>query len=316
LQIAGTVIGIAVLNFALVHLAPGDPVRLMAGDAGSADALTLQQTRHELGLDRPIWEQLASQVGRTMRGDLGISFRQRRPVAQLILERLPATLVLTGAALILAIIVGCSLGTLAALRHGSWTDGLVRLGALLFYATPTFWVALILVLVFSVWLDWLPAYGSASILSHGATARDAVTDAVRHAALPVASLGLYYAATYARLARTAVLGVARSDFVRTATAKGLPGWRIVFAHILRNASLPVVTLIGLQVGQLVSGSVVVETIFAWPGIGRLAFEALTQRDYPVLLGVFFVTSLLVITANILTDATYGLIDPRTRLRLA
>jgi peptide/nickel transport system permease protein len=286
---------------------------MIAGEGGVADATALRQAREEFGLDRPLPVQLATQIGRTLTGDLGRSFRQRRAVSDLILERLPATLLLTGASLVLAIVLGCTLGTFAALRHGGWADRLVSVVALLFYATPTFWVALLLVLVFSVWLGWLPAYGSSSI-QPAATAGGRMLDLLSHAALPVASLGLYHAATYARLTRTAVLGVANSDFVRTATAKGLPGWRIVAAHILRNASLPVVTLIGLQAGQLVGGSVVVETIFAWPGIGRLAFEALTQRDYPVLLGVFFVTSVLVIAANVVTDIAYGLIDPRTRAR--
>ncbi len=309
------IVGIAIVNFGLVHLAPGDPVRMLAGEGGVADATAIQQARAEFGLDRPLPVQLATQIGRTLTGDLGRSFRQRRPVSDLILERLPATLLLTGASLVLAIVLGCSIGTFAALRHGGWADRLVSVVALLFYATPTFWVALLLVLVFSVWLDWLPAYGNASIQS-ATTAGGRMLDLLSHAVLPVFSLGLYHAAIYARLTRTAVLGVANSDFVRTATAKGLPGWRIVAAHILRNASLPVVTLIGLQAGQLVGGSVVVETIFAWPGIGRLAFEALTQRDYPVLLGVFFVTSVLVIAANVVTDIAYGLIDPRTRARPA
>lgn len=315
LQVLAAVLGITVLNFALVHLAPGDPVRMMAGDAGAADALMIEQTRAEFGLDRPLPVQLALQLGRTLSGDLGRSFRQRRPVSDLILERLPATLILTGASLVLAIVLGCSLGTYAALRHGGWADRLVSLLALVFYATPTFWVALLLVLVFSVHLGWLPAYGNASIET-SATLPGRLADAVSHAILPVASLGLYHAAAYARLARAAVLGVARSDFVRTANAKGLPARRIVAAHIVRNAALPVITLIGLQIGQLISGSVVVETIFAWPGIGRLAFEALTQRDYPVLLGTFFITSVLVILANLLTDIAYGLVDPRTRAQAA
>jgi peptide/nickel transport system permease protein len=314
-QLVAAVVGIAILNFGLVHLAPGDPVRMIAGEAGVADATSIRQTREEFGLDRPLPVQLATYVGRTLTGDLGQSFRQRRPVSALILERLPATLLLTSFSLVLAVVLGCSLGTLAALRHGAWVDRLVSMLALLFYATPTFWVALILVLVFSVWLAWLPAYGASSIQPI-ATFSGRLLDALAHAVLPVVSLGLYYAATYARLTRTAVLGVAHSDFVRTATAKGLPGWRIVLAHILRNAALPVITLVGLQLGQLISGSVVVETIFAWPGIGRLAFEALTQRDYPVLLGVFFVTSILVIAANLLTDLAYGVIDPRVLVKTA
>ncbi len=303
------VFAIICVNFLLIHAAPGDPASVMAGESGAADAHFVEQLRHEFGLDQPIGAQLWLYVSAVARGDLGISHRQQRTVVSLIAERLPATLLLTGVAFAFALASGIALGAAAARRVGRWTDSLITVLALGFYATPIFWVGLMLVLVFSVWLDWLPSFGMNTVGAdlHGWAA---VADTARYLVLPALTLGLFYMAVYARLTRSAMLDVAGEDFVKTARAKGVPEGRILRRHILRNALLPVVTLAGIQAGQLIGGSVLVETVFAWPGIGRLAFDALLARDYQVLLGVFLTTSVLVLVFNLLTDLLYLVIDPR------
>ncbi|OJW28949.1 MAG: ABC transporter permease, partial [Rhodospirillales bacterium 69-11] len=291
--------------------APGDPASVIAGQSGAADPQMLAQLRAQFGLDKPLTTQLAIYVGHVLQGDLGTSFRQGRPVLGLILERLPATLLLTGTAFVFAIAAGITLGALAAQRVGRVADSLITILALGFYATPLFWVGLMLVLVFSVWLNWLPSFGMQTVGAdlHGWAA---VVDIAQYLVLPALTLGLFYMAVYARLTRASMLEVASQDFVRTARAKGVPEGRILRRHILRNALLPVITFAGIQAGQLIGGSILVETVFAWPGIGRLAFDALLARDYQVLLGVFLVTSILVVLFNLLTDLLYAVIDPRVQ----
>lgn len=300
---------IVVINFLLVRAAPGDPATVMAGEAGAADEQFVQQLREQFGLDRPLHEQLGIYLSDVATGDLGYSYRQQRPVWDLIAERLPATLILTGAAFILALAAGIGLGTLAAMNVGRWSDSAITVLALVSYATPIFWVGLMLILLFSVQLGWLPAFGYETI-GAGYTGWERITDIAEHMVLPVITLGLFYMAVYARLTRASILEVRDMDFVKTARAKGLGETRIVLKHVLRNAILPVITFAGIQAGHLVGGSILIETVFAWPGIGRLAFDAVLQRDYQVLLGIFFVTSVLVIVFNILTDLVYSLIDPR------
>jgi peptide/nickel transport system permease protein len=306
------VLAIVVCNFLLIHAAPGDPASVIAGQSGAADQQFLDQLRRQFGLDQPLHVQLWLYLKGVLQLDLGFSHRQQMPVAQLILERLPATLLLTGAAFVLAVAGGVTLGALAARRVGSWADSAITALALTFYATPLFWVGLMLVLLFSVTLEWLPSFGMNTV---GADLQGAalVLDTAKHLVLPAVTLGLFYLAVYARLTRATMLEVADQDFVKTARAKGVPEGRILRAHILRNALLPVITFAGIQAGQLVGGSILVETVFAWPGIGRLAFEALLARDYPVLLGVFFCTSVMVVLFNLLTDLLYAVIDPRVEV---
>ncbi len=303
------VFAIICVNFLLIHAAPGDPASVIAGQSGAADAQFVQQLRHQFGLDRPLGVQLWLYVSAVAQGDLGISHQQQRTVLSLILDRLPATLLLTGTAFVFALVAGIALGAAAAQRVGTWADSVITVLALAFYATPIFWVGLMLVLVFSVWLDWLPSFGMNTVGAdlHGWAA---VWDTAHYLVLPALTLGLFYLAVYARLTRSAMLDVAGEDYIKTARAKGVPEGRILRRHILRNALLPVVTLAGIQAGQLVGGSVLVETVFAWPGIGRLAFDALLARDYQVLLGVFLTTSILVLLFNLLTDMLYLVIDPR------
>lgn len=306
------VLAIVVFQFVLIRLAPGDPASVIAGQSGAADAQFMAQLRAQFGLDRPLHEQLWIYVKGILTLDLGFSHRQQLPVATLILERLPATLLLTGAAFVLAITAGVALGVAAARRVGRPADSVITVIALTFYATPIFWVGLLLVLIFSVWLEWLPSFGMYTV-GADLTGLAYALDVSRHLILPAITLGLFFLAIYARLARASMLEVADQDFVRTAHAKGVPEGRIIRAHVLRNALLPVITFAGIQAGQLVGGSILVETVFAWPGIGRLAFDALLQRDYAVLLGVFFCTAVMVVLFNLITDLLYAVIDPRVEV---
>jgi peptide/nickel transport system permease protein len=303
------VLAIIVFNFTLIRLAPGDPASVIAGQSGAADPLFMEQLRAQFGLDRPILEQLWIYLSHVVQLDLGVSHRQQRTVASLLAERLPATLLLTGTAFLFAISVGIVLGTLAARRVGTIADSVITVLALVCYATPIFWIGLMLILLFSVALDWLPAFGMFTV-GGNLTGWAAIIDVARHLVLPSLTLGLFYLAIYARLTRASMLEVADQDFVKTARAKGVPEGRIVRAHVLRNALLPVITFAGIQAGQLIGGSILVETVFAWPGIGRLAFDALLARDYNLLLGVFFCTAVMVVGFNIIIDALYALIDPR------
>ncbi|WP_046864838.1 ABC transporter permease [Microvirga massiliensis] len=300
---------IAVLNFFLIRAAPGDPAQVLAGEGGAADAVLLEQLRERFGLDRPLLEQLWIYLKGYATFDLGFSYRQQQPVLTLILDRLPATLILTGTAFVISLLLGVVLGALAARRAGRWSDSLITTIALVFYATPLFWIALMGQIVFSLKLGWVPNVGYETIgANYTGLARAA--DIAQHLALPALSLGLFFTALYARMMRASMLEVSGADFVKTARAKGLSPAVITRRHIARNAILPVVTLAGLQAGQLVGGAVLTETVFAWPGIGRLMFDALVQRDYSVLLGVFFVSSAMVVVFNLITDIIYRIADPR------
>jgi peptide/nickel transport system permease protein len=300
---------IAVLNFFLIRAAPGDPAQVLAGEAGAADEQLLIQLRERFGLDQPLLTQLWVYLKGYLTFDLGFSYRQQQSVLSLILDRLPATLLLTGAAFIVSLGLGTLMGALAARRAGRWQDSVITTLALVFYATPLFWVALMSQIVFSLKLGLVPNVGYESIgANYTGLAR--ALDIASHLVLPALTLGLFFTALYARMMRASMLEVAGADFVKTARAKGLAPGLVSRRHVARNAILPVVTLAGLQAGQLVGGAVLTETVFAWPGIGRLMFDALVQRDYSVLLGVFFISSAMVVGFNILTDLVYRLADPR------
>lgn len=299
---------IGLLNFALIRMAPGDPAAVLAGESGASDEQFIAAIRRDYGLDRPLHEQVFTYLRRLAVLDLGMSYRTQRPVVNVIFERVPATLLLTVPALLLAIIVGTSLGTMAATRAGTWKDTLITSMAMLFYATPVFWVGLLLILLLSVSLEILPPFGMTSFIKKSGL--PGIVDVLQHLIMPVLSLALFYMAVYVRVARAATIEVLGRGFVRTAYAKGLSPPQTLRRHVLRNAVLPSVTLAGLQVGQLMGGAVIIESVFAWPGIGRLAFDALMQRDYNVILGVFFVSSAMVVVANLLTDIVLRLIDPR------
>jgi len=303
---------IATVNFMLVRAAPGDPVSVLAGEAGASDAQFVAQLRTQFGLDQPITTQLATYLGKVVRLDLGFSYRQQQPVLKLILDRLPATLLLTGSAFALSLLFGVTLGALSARRAGTWVDSAITVVALVFYATPLYWLALMAVLVFTVQFDWLPGFGFSTVGS-GLTGVALAWDIAQHLVLPALTLALFYMAVYARMTRAAMLDVAQMDFVKTARAKGVKPGRILRAHVLRNALLPVVTLAGIQAGGMIGGAVLTETVFAWPGIGRLMFDALLQRDYSLLLGSFLVTAAMAVLFNLITDFVYTLVDPRIEL---
>ncbi|MBW3096646.1 ABC transporter permease [Pseudohoeflea coraliihabitans] len=303
------VLAITILNFFLIRMAPGDPAIVLAGEAGAADEQFLEQVRSDFGLDRPLPIQLAAYVGNVLTLDLGQSYRAQRPVVDMLFERLPATLLLTGSAYLFALLLGPLLGALAATRPRTIFDSLLMVVALFFYATPIFWVGLLLILVFSVQLGWLPPFGMQSMIPVSG-AWNQTLDVLRHLILPALTLGLFYIAVYVRLTRASMLETSSLDYVKTARAKGLPEWRVATAHVLRTALLPIITFAGLQAGHLVGGAVVVETVFAWPGIGRLAFDALFQRDYNLLLGVFLLSALMVVFFNMITDILVRLADPR------
>lgn len=305
-------LAILVLNFILIHAAPGDPAAVMAGEAGAADEKFLQDLRIRFGLDQPFTVQLWTYIKGAVQLDLGYSYRQQMPVAELIWDRLPATLLLTATAFVISILLGVVAGVLAAQAQGTWWDTIISTVALIFYATPLFWVALMASLLFSVVLGWLPGFGYETIgANYTGLAR--VLDIGTHLILPATTLGLFFTAIYMRMTRASMLEVSRLDFVKTARAKGLRNSVIQRRHVLRNALLPVITLAGLQAGQIVGGAVLTETVFAWPGIGRLMFEAINQRDYNVILGVFFVSAAMVLLFNLITDLLYGIVDPRIRL---
>ena len=309
LQVIPVVLAIAAFNFLLLKLAPGDAADIIAGQMGHATVEFTQQLRREFGLDLPLWEQFLVYMSRLLLFDLGVSHLQGLPVIDLILARLPATLILMVTAILIAVLVGIVLGVAAARRQGTLADNLISTLALVVYAIPAFWLGLMLIVLFSIQLDILPSGGMASI-GAGLTGLARVLDVAWHLILPAVTLGLFYVAVYARLMRASMLEVYGLDFIVTARAKGLSEGKIAWTHAARNALLPVVTLCGVQLGHLLGGSILVETVFGWPGLGRLVFDALLQRDLNLLLGILFVSSVVVVIANLVVDLLYGLLDPR------
>ncbi|MFC2992033.1 MULTISPECIES: ABC transporter permease [Halomonas] len=302
---------IVIFNFFLIQMAPGDPAAILAGEAGATDAEFLRQLTERFGLDQPLHVQLWRYVSGVAMLDFGFSYRQQVPVLDLILARLPATLLLTGTAFVLSLVMGIVAGSLAAARVKKPSGSIIMALALVFYATPLFWVALMSVVLFSVYLDLLPAYGMYTV-GAGHTGLALAIDVGKHLVLPATTLALFFMAIYTRMTRASMLEASQQDFVKTARAKGLAPRIIQRRHILRNALLPIITLAGLQAGQMVGGAILTETVFAWPGIGRLMYEALMQRDYNLLLGIFFFSAALVIVFNIFTDLVYRLADPRIK----
>jgi len=303
---------VVLLSFLMIHAVPGDAATVMAGQAGYADETYMKNLRAEYGLDQPLPVQLWAYVDRVAHGDLGTSFVRREKVLSIIMERLPNTLLLDGFALLAAAAGGITLGAMAARRQGSAGDSAVTILAMLFYAVPQFWLGMMMVLVFAVWLNWLPPFG---IETMGAdyTGLARIADVGQHIILPGVTLALYFLAFYARLTRTAMIEVSTLDFVKTARAKGISERQVQRRHILRNALIPLVTYAGLQASILVGGSVLVENVFSWPGIGTLAYQAVQARDNPLLLGIFIVSSVLVCLFNLFTDIAYSLVDPRVEL---
>lgn len=307
------VLAVVVLNFVLVHAAPGDPVETIAGASGGMSEELKAQLRAQYGLDKPLVVQLGLYLGKVIRGDLGHSYFFNLPVSGLIAERVPATLLLVLASVITAFLVGTGLGVLSSRKPNGWLSQLVNVTSLVGFAAPVFWTGIMLVILFAAVLPWFPISGMRSVdAAQGASGFADVVDVLHHLVLPTATLSLVYVAQYSRLARASMLDVLGSDFIRTARAKGLPDRIVLYKHALRNAVLPVVTILGLQFGNVLAGAILVETVFNWPGLGRLAFESVLRRDYPTILGVLLFSSIVVVVMNQLTDLAYRLIDPRIK----
>ncbi len=290
------VLGVSALVFLFLHIVPGDPVEVMLGE--TASAADREALRQALGLDRPLLAQMAAYYGNLFSLDLGTSLHSRQPIAEMLAERIPATAELALAALLVAIVIAFPLGTLAAVRKGSgWDAGAMGL-SLLGVSIPNFLMGPILILIFSLWLGWFPVSGREGIAS---------------LVLPALTLGTAMAAILSRMVRATLLDTLHEEYIRTARAKGLSEWRVIWRHAMRNALLPVVTLLGLQLGALLGGAVITEVVFSWPGLGQLTIEAIQKRDYPVVQACVLLISLTYVAVNTLTDLLYGLLDPRVRL---
>lgn len=311
LQVVPTVAGIVAVGFLLIHVAPGDPILALAGASG--DEAYYAFMTEKFGLDRPLPEQLTTYAANVLRGDFGVSYTQGRPALEIITERLPATLLLTVTALLLSSIAGVGLGVLAAARPHSVTDLTVTGASLGLYAAPVFWLGQLSLVVLALRAGLVPVQGmnSAGGPSGGIAL---VLDVARHLALPALVLAAQEAAAVTRLTRAGLLEELTQEHARVALAKGLSRRRVLVVHGLRRALLPVVTVIGGRVGHLIAGTVVVEVVFGWPGIGRLLLGAVQTRDTPVLLGIFFLVGFSVVLANLMTDLAYGYLDPRIRYR--
>lgn len=313
LQALPVILLIIVGSFLLIKLAPGDTVDALVGDMGGADPAFVARLRQEYGLDQPVLVQLWRYLVKLAQLDLGWSYVYEQPVTQVLASRLWVTLLLMLGALSSAFVVGVALGAFAARRAYSAVDNIISTLGLVFYAMPSFFLALLLVLLFSVKLNWLPVGGIRDIGAFH-TGWRLWLDIATHLLMPTLALSLIYLAFYMRLMRTSVLEVMDLDFVRTARAKGAGSSRLMFHHIMRNALLPVITLLGLQISTVLGGSVVIETIFSLPGLGQLAYTSVVKRDLNTLMGIIFLCSIIVVVVNILTDLVYAWLDPRIELK--
>lgn len=311
LQLLPTTAAILLVGFLLIHLAPGDPVLALAGENGDAEYYAF--VREKFGLDEPLSVQLATYAGNVLQGDLGTSYVQGRPVVNVIAERLPATLLLTGAALVFSTLVGIAVGVFTATRRRRWPDVTVTLATLALYAAPVFLLGQLAILLLAFRLGWFPVQGMSDPRS-SATGLRHVLDVGHHLVLPALALASQEVAAVARLSRVGLRDELDRDHIRTARAKGVPERTVVLRHGLRRAMLPVVTVLGGRVGHLVAGAVVVEVVFGWPGLGRLLVTAMQARDAPIVLGVFLLVAVTVVVANLVTDLVYAWLDPRVRYR--
>jgi peptide/nickel transport system permease protein len=304
------VIATMVFLFLLVHLAPGDPITALVGDYPHT-AEYEQEMRVKFGLDKPLHEQLVIYLLSAARLDFGYSFRYQAPVSKVVSERLGATLLLMAGAMLFAALIGIILGLLSSLRAYSLFDNAGTVFALLGYSVPVFWLGQMLMLVFALWLGWLPAQGMTSV-RESYMGLDNILDILKHLILPLFVLSTRYIAINSRMTRASMLEVLREDYITTARSKGLSEKTVIIRHAFRNALLPVVTVIGVNFGFLLSGSALVETVFSWPGVGLLTYKSIDARDYPVLLAVFMMVSIMVIIANFISDMVYAFLDPRIR----
>jgi peptide/nickel transport system permease protein len=309
-QAVPLLLGVVIVNFLLIQLAPGDPVTLLVGDYPAPEEY-VRQVRADFGLDRPLPERLLLYLEQLAHGNLGFSFANRLSVVDLIANRIGATLELMLTALVFALVVGVFLGIIAARGRGRLADWISQLIALVGYSVPDFWLGQILIIVFAVSLSILPAQGMRSPRSV-ATGFDSFLETLPYLILPMIALSVRFIALFSRITRSAMLDILHADFVLGARAKGLSEWSVLFAHMLRNAALPIITVVGYNLGLLIAGSALIETVFSWPGIGRLLFDSITKRDYPVMTGILLLVSFTVVVVNLLTDLAYAALDPRVR----
>ena len=302
-------LAVLVLNFSMMHLAPGDVADTIAQANGGADAEVLEAIRTEYGLDQPFLVQLGRYIGNVMQLNLGYSFYYREPVTELILQRLPATLLLVFSAQILALLLGVLLGVISAQKPNGITSHFVTFIALFGYSAPVFWTGILLLIGFSLQFQWFPVAGMRDVTIEGGFFVK-TWDVIVHLVLPMITLASVFLALYSRLTRATMLEQLRTDYVRTAYAKGMPHRKVVYQHALKNALSPVITLAGLQFSAVISGAVLVEAVFSWPGLGTLAFTSIIARDTPTILGILFFSALVVIIGNLLTDLAQKLVDPR------
>ena len=295
----------------MMHLAPGDVADSISQSMGGADEDVLNEIRATYGLDRPFIVQLGSYIGKVMRFDLGYSFFYTQPVSELIFQKLPATLLLVLTAQFLALIVGVFLGVYSAQRPNGLSSHFVSFFALFGYSAPVFWSGLLLLIGFSLHIQWFPVAGMRDVTIEGNFLEETI-DIIRHMVLPVITLASIFLALYSRLSRATMMEVLGSDYIRTAKSKGLTDREIIYKHALKNSLSPVITLAGLQFSAVVSGAILVESVFSWPGLGTLAFESIIARDTPTILGILFFSALVVIVGNLLTDLALRLVDPRVR----
>ena len=293
-------------------LAPGDPAVTIAGEMGGASPELLASIREQYGLNQSLFNQFVAYFGKVLHGDLGYSYFFNLPVMELIQDRLPATLLLVVTAVCAAVLIGVCLGVQAGRRPNSWTSHLVTIVALIGFSAPAFWTGMMLLILFASWIPILPVSGMTTI-GAGYTGFAYVLDVAHHLILPVVTLAILYIAQYSRMERASMLDILGTDYIRTARAKGLRERTVVYKHALKNALIPVVTLAGMQFSQVFAGAVLVETVFNWPGMGRLAYESILRKDYPTLLGILFCSVFVVIIANVLTDFAYRFLDPKMRV---
>lgn len=308
-QALPTVVGIVILNFLLLQMLPGDAVDVIAAESGAATEETMRQLRAHFGLDVSVAQQLWNYLNNLLHFNLGNSPRHNMPVTSLIGMRFGNTLLLMFSALGLAFVAGVLLGAIMAFKAGKWPDRVLSVLVLVLYSTPSFWLGLMAIVLFSVKLGWFPTGGNLTI-GAGLTGWAYFTDVVHHLTLPALAMAGFFVAIFSRLTRSAMLEVSRQDFVRTAQAKGVGPIALAFRHVLRNALIPVTTIAGMHFGTLLGGAVVIEVVFSWPGLGRLALESVLSRDYSVLMGILFFSSLMVIVMNVLVDLLHAWLDPR------
>ncbi|MDB5585374.1 MAG: glutathione transporter permease GsiC [Devosia sp.] len=290
-------VGISLVTFVLLYLVPADPARQIAGRSATAE--TVENIRNQLGLNLPFYEQYGRYVAALARGDLGRSYLQKTQVSELIASRLPASLLLMAGAIVCELLIGLTMGLVAALRRGTWVDSSLMVVSFVGVSAPQFVIGILLLYVFAVQLGWFPIGGYGTF---------------RHLVLPALTLGILGSGWYARMMRSSMLDVLRQDYIRTAHAKGLKGWKVLFGHAVPNAILPIIAMIGIDIGMFMSGIVVVEAVFGWPGIGQLAWQAIQRIDIPIIMGVTLVSACAIVIGNLVADLVAPLIDPRIKLR--